>query len=140
MLRFDHLCQNDKALGTCSTCSTCKSCERLESPCRPQASVITLGYTTVERLAGTDLLMHVHGAAEGKQYAGDHRARVPHKHGQVLYIHGHVTLTITPLAKGKTEGGPVDNQPLLLYVYAKLCSQHQISFTDSSAINTSCRI
>jgi len=100
---------------------------------------MTLGYTIAERCTAADLLMHVHGAAEGKKYAGDHRARVPHKHCQVLHIHGHVTLTITPLAKGKTEGGPIDNQALLLYVYAKLCRQHEMSITKLSEIKTACR-
>lgn len=70
-----------------------------------------------------DLLVHVHGAAEGQEDAGDHRAGVPHKHGQVLHVHGHVTLTITSLAEGKPEGGPVDNQSLLFYVDAQLCNR-----------------
>lgn len=71
------------------------------------------------------LLMHVHGAAEGQQDTGDHRARVPHKHGHVLDIHGHVALTVAPLADGKPEGGPVDGQAPLFYVCAQLCkSRH----------------
>lgn len=50
------------------------------------------------------LLVHVHGAAKGQQNAGDHGARVPHKHGHVLYVHGHVALAIATLADGKPEG------------------------------------
>ena len=75
-----------------------------------------------------DLLVHVHGAGEGEQDAGDHRAGVPHKHGQVLHVHGHVTLTITSLAEGKSEGGPVDNQSLLFYVDTQLCNTYNCAW------------
>lgn len=64
------------------------------------------------------LLMHVHGGTEGKKDAGDHRARVPHKHGEILHVHGHVTLSVTPLTESKAEGGPVDNKAPLFYVNA----------------------
>lgn len=73
------------------------------------------------------LLMHVHGCTEGKKNAGDHRARVSHKHSKVLHIHGHVTLPIPALTESKAEGGPVDNEAPLLYVNTQLC----ISQTDT---------
>ena len=68
------------------------------------------------------LLVHVHGGTEGKKNAGDHRAGVPHKHSEVLYIHGHVTLPIPALTESKAEGGPVDDEAPLLYVNTQLCS------------------